>query len=401
MSILDKLIEKEVWHEFFQYKCKNYISKKEEKELLEYIEEERYRDIVQKILKGNYNFGYPKKSEISKMKTGKKRVVYSYDYDEAIILKMINYLLYEYDYLFCDNCYSFRKNSSAHMAIRKLTSYNKINEMYGYKLDIKNYFNSIDISILLPVLKSEIEDEKVYNLFEQILTNKKVYLRGEIIEDREKGIMAGVPISSFLANFYLKEMDWYFYDKKILYARYSDDIILFAKSEEELKEYVDVVEKFLKEYSLLKNPEKEYYIQPNSEWEFLGFSFLNGKIDLSHNTKCKIKGKIRRSARAIRRWKLKKEIDNEKALKVMIKKFNKKFFFEKEDKELNWSRWFFPVINVTEGLKEVDVYLQDYLRYMITGKHNKKNYEKIPYSMLKEIGYKSLVHEYFKCKKEC
>ena len=33
---------------------------------------------------------------------------------------------------------------------------------------------------------------------------------GEQIEE-QKGIMAGVPISSFLANYYLKDMDLYFH----------------------------------------------------------------------------------------------------------------------------------------------------------------------------------------------
>ena len=39
--------------------------------------------------------------------------------------------------------------------------------------------------------------------------------------------MAGTPISTFLANLHLAHMDHYFADAGILYARYSDDIILF------------------------------------------------------------------------------------------------------------------------------------------------------------------------------
>ena len=32
-------------------------------------------------------------------------------------------------------------------------------------------------------------------------------------------------------------------------------------------------------------------------------------------------------------------------------------------------------------------YMQDYQRYIVTGKHNKKNYEKVPYSYLKKCNY--------------
>lgn len=46
--------------------------------------------------------------------------------------------------------------------------------------------------------------------------------------------MAGTPMSPFLANVYLTEMDKYFEERDVLYFRYSDDIILFADSMEEL-----------------------------------------------------------------------------------------------------------------------------------------------------------------------
>ena len=56
---------------------------------------------------------------------------------------------------------------------------------------------------------------------------------GELLEE-PKGIMAGVPVSAFLANFYLRELDEYFYERHIPYIRYSDDILVFAKDDREL-----------------------------------------------------------------------------------------------------------------------------------------------------------------------
>ena len=58
---------------------------------------------------------------------------------------------------------------------------------------------------------------------------------------------------------------------------------------------------------------------------------------------------------------------------------------------------FFPLINCDEGLKKVDEYLQYYLRYLSTGRHNKANY-RLRYKDLKENNYKSLVNEYYKFK---
>ena len=78
----------------------------------------------------------------------------------------------------------------------------------------------------------------------------------------------------------------------------------------------------------------------------------------------------------------------------MIKKYDKKFFGS-DSNELSWKYWFFPVINTSDGLRVVDKYLQDSLRYVVTGKHNKRNYKIDPYHYLKKYGYRSLVNEYY------
>ena len=91
---------------------------------------------------------------------------------------------------------------------------------------------------------------------------------------------------------------------------------------------------------------------------------------------------------------IKNSVDSEKVLKIIIKKYNKKFYGT-VNVELSWKWWFFPIINTDKSLKKVDNYFQQNLRYIVTGKHNKKNYKLVPYRVLKEAGYKSLVHEYY------
>ena len=79
----------------------------------------------------------------------------------------------------------------------------------------------------------------------------------------------------------------------------------------------------------------------------------------------------------------------------LINYFNRKFFESDDPETLTWSRWFFPIINQTEGLKEIDHYLQQSIRFLSTGKHNKTNY-RVDYEQLKALGYRSLVNEYYK-----
>ncbi len=393
--LFNDLLDNSKWNEFLGYKLsKDFIPQKEKELFSEFVLNKKYEKICTKIVAGTYIFSIPRKHLISKGHSSKKRTIYTFNDDEMIILKYISYLLYDYDYLFSPNLYSFRKNTSVKTAIKNISNIKNINNMHGYKVDIQNYFNSIDVSILLDNLKNDIKDEKLYSLINGILSNESVEFNGEIISEK-KGVMAGTPISAFLANYYIKEIDEFFWKQNVVYSRYADDIILFCNTKEELLEMQRILKDFFDKYNLKVNPEKEYFFKPADKWEFLGFSFDNKTIDLSDNSVRKIKAKIRRSAKGIRRWMLRRNLDYTLALKAMNRKFNRKFFGKQEKEELSWKYWFFPTINTTRSLKIIDNYMQDQLRFIATGKHNKRNFEKVPYSILKSCGYRPLVHEYY------
>ena len=386
-----------IWNKFLETKTeKDFISKKEKKIFNDFISNKKYENITNKILNHEYVFSTPKKHVISKHSSNRKRIIYNYNDDEMIVLKYISYLLYEYDYLFSNNLYSFRKNSGVKNAIKNLTKIKTLKNMYGYKLDIKNYFNSIDINILLDNLKNDIKDDLLFSIFEKLLKNPYVSYNNKLIIEK-KGVMAGTPISAFLANYYIREIDSYFWNQKLVYCRYADDIIIFCNSKEDIFKYKKILTEFLNKYKLEINSSKEYFFNPNDKWEFLGFSFDGNTIDLSEHSVQKIKGKIRRSSKGIRRWMVKNDADYKIALKAMNRKFNRKFY-GKDNSELSWQYWFFPTINTTSSLKIIDNYMQEQLRFIVTGKYNKRNYKIVPYSTLKQCNYRPLVYEYYKNK---
>ena len=396
-SIIKQLTQQDVWEEFLAYRLlKGRFTWHEFYEADRYVEREEYLPLAQKIVQGE-GLGIPKKKIINKMGTGKKRVVYSFAPDEMTILKLLAFKLYDYDRWFSPNCYAFRRGVKASDAVFDIIHAIGDQKMWAYKLDIHNYFNSIPIDILLPMLKEMMaDDEPLYHFFERMLTNDRVIYNGETIQEKH-GVMAGTPTSPFLANVYLKAVDKHFHDAHVTYARYSDDIIIFAPDLDTLEEHKSRMADFLKQYQLEMNPDKEKVYSPDEAYEFLGFKCHGRDIDISEATVKKMKGKIRRAAKSLMRWSSKKYIEPEKAMKGLINHFNRVFFEDGDTETLTWSRWFFPVINQTNGLKEIDHYLQQNIRFLSTGKHNKTNY-KTDYAQLKRLGYKSLVNEYYKYK---
>ncbi len=399
ISILQKLTDADVWQEYLQYKTdKGHLSKKELQELSDFIKNKEYLKITNNILDESYCFNPPVKAFINKSGTGKKRIIYTFSHDEAMVLKVMTYLLYHYDHKLNSCCYSFRRNVSAKDAIKKVVATKDLSKMFCLKVDISNYFNSIPADRLVIRLAEIIDDdEPLLNFLSRILLANEAIENGNIIHEN-RGAMAGTPISPFLANIYLKPLDEYYSSNGTLYFRYSDDILMFFPTIKELHAEYSYLCDYLSKAGLSINPDKLYVSAPGETFEFLGISYDNGIVDLSTTTINKIKAKIRRKARALYRWRIKRGATFEQTAKVMIRVFNKKFFDDIDEHSFTWSRWFFPLINTDVSLKEIDAYLLQYIRYIYKGRHYKGNY-KVKYEDIKALGYRSLVNEYYKSTK--
>lgn len=72
------------------------------------------------------------------------------------------------------------------------------------------------------------------------------------------------PTASFLANVYLMEVDRHFQEAGVIYARYSDDIILFAEDREALDRHRSTLLAFFDKYRLTVNPSKERVYSPEN-----------------------------------------------------------------------------------------------------------------------------------------
>ena len=399
MGIISLLSDKETWEKFYEYKTSLISSSEFSKKLRSFIDEEGYRDVCSKIASGG-TFSLPHKSVISKQSSRKKRTVYTYPEEENMVLKLITYLLLrKCDGAFEDVLYSFRPGVTAKDAVRRLCAIYNRGDWFVYKADISNYFNSIPVEKLLPMVDEILKDDpEVLSFLKGLLTEERVMDGDQIIKE-EKGIMAGTPIASLYANLYLKDLDKWFADRDIPYARYSDDIIFFAHTEEEREGYEAFIKGFLQERGLEINSDKEERSAPGEGFTFLGFRISRGKVDIAPASVVKLRKKMRRKVRALDRWSKRNGIERAKAAQAFARVFKGKLLDTSEDRDLSWSKWFFPVINTDESLKIIDSYAQDCMRYLASGRRTKARFN-VRYEDLKAMGYVSLVHEYYSFKRD-
>ncbi len=393
--MLEQIKDKNLWESFYEYKksCER-PEDAEVNELRAFIDNRRYLFYAEKISRGE-GFSHPEKKLINKTQANKKRTVYVFPMEEGFVLKFTSFLLKEYDHIFAPNLYSFRKNGTVKKAIYRILRTKNIDEKYAYKVDISSYFNSVDVERLLPMLEETLHnDGEMLGFLKRILLDEYVVCDGKLIRE-DKGIIPGAPISAFLANLFLSELDYLFYDKHITYARYSDDIIVFADTRQELDEYVNTIKGFLYKKGLTVNAEKEIYYSPHEKWEFLGFSYCDGVIDVGDVALKKLKAKMKRKVNALIRWKTRKRLPNIYAARAFVKRFNAKLYDNPVLNELTWARWYFPVINTAKSLKILDEYMQSCIRLLATERKTKKKYD-FRYEDIKKLGYRSLVNEYYK-----
>jgi retron-type reverse transcriptase len=165
---------------------------------------------------------------------------------------------------------------------RKVTN-NFKSEAFCLKADIKHYFQEINHNFLIEIIKRKIKDERVIWLIEQILKNNIIFGRKKI------GMPLGNLTSQFFANVYLNELD-YFVKHKLkvkYYIRYVDDFVILHSSKEQLENWKNKIENFLrKKLELELHPDKSRIVALSKGIDFVGFrSFYYFKLLRKRNIK--------------------------------------------------------------------------------------------------------------------
>lgn len=151
---------------------------------------------------------------------------------------------YSYEYFWYGWYYKFMKK-----AFNKVLNENN----YYLKLDIKSFYTNINQNILYDKIIKLIpyKDSRLKEFINSLIKRHIPYV------NNGKGLPQGSLTSGFLANLYLDDFDKYFISKtNDGYMRYVDDIFIFGKTEEQIKELGKEAENKLKDLYLEINKEK-------------------------------------------------------------------------------------------------------------------------------------------------
>lgn len=193
---------------------------------------------------------------------------------------------------FVSNSYGYRPGKGHGKAVRFAKSCCQ-NKSYPYvlRLDIDNYFDSIDHEILFKRVFPLINDDEIFRLIQLCI---KMGMVNKQLKWNEitQGVPQGAVLSPLLANFYLHSFDQFVLSRTKMYVRYADDFIILCKNNDEANKLLSECSSFLEKRLKLKlNPPVISEIKNGIE--FLGIQINNKNLSLTAEKKEKLIFKIK------------------------------------------------------------------------------------------------------------
>lgn len=242
--------------------------------------DEHLNVINRKVLSGNYKFTYYKEKLFIKNRNSKPRMISIPTLRDRVVLKILHGIL--------QDVFDIKTplvQSVIHSIKTSIVNYDSF-----IKIDVTNFFGSLDHEILFKKLHKSIRKKEIKNIIHEAITNPTVgdnHSRAEKSIRNKKGVPQGIPIANVLAEIYLKDFDEKYKKRRnIRFFRYVDDILILCnKTEiEEIKR--EIISEIEDVYKLKVNSDKSI----SGELEY-GFSFLGYSLSKESTNKvlCTVK----------------------------------------------------------------------------------------------------------------
>ena len=184
-----------------------------------------------------------------------------------------------YEKIFLGNSYGYRPGKGATKAIRRvLFECHKAQYKYVLRLDIDNFFDTIDHEILQKRLIATGTDSELVRLIMLCVQMGKVKQNSREWVETEFGTPQGAVLSPILSNLYLHSFDQFAVSRGVPYIRYADDFLFLTETKEQAENILAKTEAHLKEKLKLSLNQPPSIIDLKDGFDFLGVTIKEKKV---------------------------------------------------------------------------------------------------------------------------
>jgi hypothetical protein len=363
------------------------------------LEADAHRRVACEVLAQRYRPAPPAERWLNKA-DGRKKRVFQYQPVDELLFRVVNQLVQPVAAEAASRwCRSFLPGGGARAAFRGVLTHpaSSLESKAALRLDVRDYFNSIDVHDLLARLPDSFTSGAIGALLRASLLDPRVERGGAVVDGEPKGIMAGTPLAPILATLYLRDLDREIAESGTVsaYARYSDDILVVAPPA-----VIPALEQHLRQRlaarGLAVNEDKSSVSAPGEPWDFLGFRYDAGTIGLAPITERKFKAKSTRLARRLLRWRERAGASPERALRAFFRRTNRRTYgTPAAGGDFSWATWFLPMLDRPDGLASLDAHARREGRYAATGRRTARMRGRWPHEVLIDAGHLPLVSAFW------
>lgn len=168
--------------------------------------------------------------------------------------------------------------------IEKWIKADKKHTKYVAKMDVKQFYPSVDNQTIKNVLRTKIRDKRA------------LWLTDIIIDSHSSGLPIGYLTSQWLSNLLLQKIDYAIKQKMgaKYYVRYMDDMVVFGNNKKKLHAIIAGVKSELETLNLCLKSNYQVFRLDCRDLDFLGFRFFRNKTILRKSLMQRITARSRK-----------------------------------------------------------------------------------------------------------
>jgi RNA-directed DNA polymerase len=189
---------------------------------------ERWPEVREQLLAGTYEPAPVRRVMIPKYGGGERMLGIPTVADRLIQQAILQVLQPLVDPTFSNHSYGFRPGRSAHDAVSQMRDHVVGGRVWVVDIDLEKFFDRVNHDILMGRLAKRIGDPMMLRAIRRYL-DAGVMAEGVKVK-RDDGTPQGGPLSPFLANVYLDEVDKELEQRGHAFVRYADDLRVLVRS---------------------------------------------------------------------------------------------------------------------------------------------------------------------------